>query len=176
MKSIFVFCAYDARARENFEKTILNLVPAEVVLSHVGGAERERLLPVAAAWGGFYAWGFRSGKRLISSLWNKIEPGDLCLGYFKYHYRVAARLLAKVESEGLANDLWANRPGITQSWRNVVLLSKPCPISVHGAAVGPYLPGEYRGAMRVADERVARIVGEFGSIETFAERKLGVVV
>jgi hypothetical protein len=89
---------------------------------------------------------------------------------------VAARLLAKVESEGLANDLWANRPGITQSWRNVVLLSKPCPISVHGAAVGPYLPGEYRGAMRVADERVARIVGEFGSIETFAERKLGVVV
>lgn len=176
MKSIFVFCAYDPRARENFEKTILNPVPADAVLSRVGEAERAKLGPLAATSGGFYAWGFRSGKRLISSLWNKVEPGDLCLGFFEYHYRVAAKLLAKVENEALANELWFNRPGIAESWRNIVFLSRPCQIRVHGSAVAPYLPGEYRGAARVADERVARIVAEFGSIEAFAERKLGVVL
>ena len=183
MKNIFVFCAFHPSAQKNYAKSILNAVPSEDVLKCFSAEEHTKLLAARGAPDGFFAWGFRPGPRLLSTLWRVIEPQDLAVGFFSGQYRVVAKVLAKVESETLANTIWTNRPVVTdnwlanrspvpESWRLIVLLSKPQFIQVSAADLAPHLPGEYRGAMRMNEGRIKKIVEDFGSLENFVHQRL----
>jgi len=172
MKRIFVFCAYHKRAQENYAKSVRRPIPSGTVTQCFAPEEHPKILKAMASPEGFYAWGFKAGKRLVNTLWRVIEPGDVAIGFFARHYRVAARVLAKVENENLANTVWPNRPGLTDSWRLVVLLSTPHFIEVPASDVLPYLPSEYRGAMCMNEGRLNRIVADFGTVENFVHQRL----
>ena len=172
MKNIFVFCAYHPRAQENYAQSVLRPVPTETVTKCFAPEEHSKLVSAKGAPDGFYVWGFKPGPRLVNTLWRVIADGDVAIGFFSWHYRVIARVLAKVESDTLANTIWPNRPGVTESWRLIILMAKPQFIKVPAAAVVPYLPIEYRGAMRMNEGRLNTITADFGTLENFVRQRL----
>jgi hypothetical protein len=166
MKSIFVICAGARQARINFEKSVLHPVPSEDVLPKVP----EQLRPQVQSWqqpDGFFLWGIKPGQR-ISTMLSSVEAGDLILGFFHLHYRTASRFIGKAHCSELAALLWGS-----ENWSTVLFLSTPLEIEVRASSLQPYLCSTYRGAARIAPDRIAQIIKDFGSIDAFAQQKFG---
>lgn len=172
MKNIFVFCAWNKRARANYRKTILSPIPEESVLSCFPADRHAELRAWREAAGGFFAWGFRGGRRSLT-IWRSLEPGDCVLGFFEEHYRVIARLVGKEQSDEFAESMWGSIGGDTEGWRNIIFLSKPREVAVPAAALCPPLCSTYRGATRIAQQRIDRVIVDSGSVERFVERHFG---
>ena len=172
MKNVFVFCAWNKRARANYRKTILNPIPEKSVLACFPAERHAELRAWREAAGGFFAWGFRGGQRSIT-MWRGLEAGDCVLGFFEEHYRAVARLVGKEQNGFFAQSMWGSVSGDTEGWKNILFLSKPCEVAVPAAALCPYLCSTYRGGTRIARKRIDRIVEDFGSLDAFIGRHFG---
>jgi hypothetical protein len=172
MKNIFVFCFFHPQAQKNYANSILRPVPSRIVTECFAAEGQSTISQAMGSPDGFYAWGFKPGKRLVNTLWRIIDSGDLALGFASRHYRVVAQVLAKVESETLSKAIWPGEPESTDRWPLIVLLSKPHLIAVPASAALPYLPSEYRGAMRMNEGRITNIVSDFGSLDAFVRQRL----
>lgn len=167
MKNILVFCAGNRKARANYGASILKPISRDMVLSSFPREQEAALLQVEKDVGGFYAWGLGTTRR-AAFFWNRLEVGDLVLGFYEFQYRVVARIACKSESGRFAQNLWGS-----EDWSRVLFFTKPQPVNVPARDVCPPLCSTYRGTTRISDNRVADIISEYGDLATFIERRFG---
>jgi hypothetical protein len=161
MKNVFVFCASAPKARANFLTTVAAEVPADNVLPSFPAERHEELLSWRSVAGGFYLWGIKSSKRVLTML-SKLHEGDYVLGFFDFRYQSVARLVGRAKSPDLAAKLWGS-----MEWDEIMFMEKPMLVSVKAEKLQPFLCSTYRGATRISSDRVGKIIQEFGSLESF---------
>jgi hypothetical protein len=171
MKNAFVFCAWNAKARANYRKTVLNAIPEEQVLSCFPVERHQELRLWQTEAGGFFAWGFGGGQRMLT-VWRSLLPGDCILGFFDRHYRVVATLLGKEQSNLFAERIWGDQSGNPAPWENIVFFTKPTEILVPASALTPYFCSTYRGATRIGPQRIRIIIRDFGSLQSFVTKHI----
>ena len=164
MQNIFVFCASARKARLNFQATVETAVDTDVVLSCFPTERHEELLSWKPQTGGFYLWGIKPGKRVLTML-SKMKTGDCVLGFFNFKYQSVARLVGRTQCPDLAAKLWGNL-----EWSEIIFMDKPRLVAVEAKKLQPYLCSTYRGAVRISSERVDKIVKDFGSLEAFVSK------
>jgi len=142
----------------------LNRIPEAEVLSCFPAEKHAELLAWQEQAGGFYAWGIRPGKRVLTML-NTVQAGDCVLGFFDFRYQIVSKLIGKAENTGFADKMWGSN-----SWSSIIFISKPREISIPASEVVPYLCSTYRGATRIGEQRIEKIVKNFGSIQAFCQK------
>jgi len=172
MRNIFIFCAGSREAQANFTKTILNPIPASVVMSSMTPDRRGDLEALHNRVGGFFAWAFRDTKYINERL-KKMQLGDVFLGFFSHQYHALAQVVAIEKNKALGKAIWGEPPEFG-AWNHVVFLTKPQKVGVLASDLIPYLCKRYQGATRISDWRIDKIQMDFGSVEKFIEKRFGV--
>jgi hypothetical protein len=167
MKNVFVFCASERKARVNFCKTILNPIAEAEVLDCFPTEKHAELLAWQEEAGGFYAWGIRPGKRVLTML-SAIQAGDCVLGFFDFRYQTASQLVGKAENSTFAERMWGGN-----DWSRIIFITKPREMSVPASNCVPYLCSTYRGATRIGARRIEKMVKDFGTVQEFIGKTFG---
>jgi hypothetical protein len=170
MKNIFVICAWQKKARLNFQKTILNSIPDEMVFPSFPEEKHALLKSWRDQAGGFYAWGLKSSQRSLS-MWSSLEPGDCVVSFFGGRYRTVARVAGKEQNDPFAEDVWGVAPGSDELWRNIIFMTKPLQVDVAVQDLLPHMSRTYRGAVRIGSAKILDIIRDFGSVESFVKQK-----
>jgi len=162
MTGLFLAPATDRKgAYGHFRKTVLDGVPTELHAEYTD----EQLGTIARV------WGLTSS---IESTWDGVEEGDWMLFYTRENeYRHAARVIGKEHNPELGD---AIREGMLEDvsderdWDFLLYLDDPVSVSVSGDEVADLLDYGNRFPVRfirVTDERLESLEGEYGDVDEF---------
>jgi len=104
MYEIFVFTASRRKAAEDFDKTIKNSVPDELIVKFLGPSFLKQLRkenPTEP----IYAWG-ATPRRGNIRVWNAMRIGDYVVSYQRGKLTCLLRIIGKVRHENFAKYLW----------------------------------------------------------------------
>lgn len=115
-------------------------------------------------------WGAQEKKGANRATWSHISEEDLALGYRNGSIISASKVVTRIDSPQLASKVWGEYEG--GPFRLMYFLSKPHLCDVPVSSVPEYLGQRYYGFARVSEEKVKRIMDDYGSFDNFIERKL----
>jgi 5-methylcytosine-specific restriction protein B len=169
MSAVFIFTASSPEARKNFQKTILDGYDLSRVTGFVDGQVAARL-QAASVDGKAYLWGAQEKEGGNRKTWQKMSPDDLVLGYRERKIVSAAFLVAKVDSAGLAKQVWG--PNGDEPFRLIYFLTKPRECNVPVERLSEYFASEYRGFTALPAEKAEKILKDYGTFGKFVDKRL----
>lgn len=169
MADIFLFTAANQKAQENFQHTIVTGHALSDIAEFISDQGMLDKLKSSYPDGKCFLWGAQDSEDRRKK-WNRMQEGDLVLGYRNFSIISAAFLIAKIDSPQLAEKVWGKYPD--GPFQLAYFLTKPIQCEVRVKTMPQYFGQEYRGFTRIASENTARILGEYGSLEKFVQRRL----
>lgn len=172
MSNLYVFTAGNRSARDHLKTSITN---------PIDGAKLERCAPqnkavvdrLRSKHGLLHAWGATPGP-VNEKNWREMKPFDDVLTVFRGAYRFRSRVIETLQDKEIARAIWGTEKDSGQTWEFMYFLSKPHSIDVRLSALVPYLWRGYQGFTRISDVRSGRIREEYGSLDAFLDKYLGV--
>jgi hypothetical protein len=165
MRNIFLAPRSGEKSYKNFQSTIRNGIPLERVASYLALHE----VSILSSEDIIYAWGNREGTK---SAWEKMNIGDTVVFYAKGVLVMTGEVYFKKHSPGMALAMWpaddnGNPWEYTFFIRNLKYIS--IPIKVFNATVG-FMPNFIvQGFIELKEERIEKIVGQYGSFEAMLD-------
>ncbi len=171
MARIFIAALDNARDRADLEKSVLAGIDRQTIIGSFSDATYPELIDIERRGHGFYAWGLPPGPDNVEH-WFLMGVGDFVLIGHKDTYRYYARVLGRYQNPRAAQAIWGSdtQPGEQREY--LFFLSEPVGIALAYADLADYLPRRNIGFSQVPQATMARIEGDFGSVERFARRRL----
>jgi len=149
------------KSYKNYQSTIKNGVPLERMSQYLSSQEINILSKEEI----IYVWGNRKG---TVSAWNRMKNGDLVIFYAKKRLVMTCEVYLKKHSPELALALWpADEKGNPWEYvffvKNIKYISMP--IETFNLAVGYKINNIIQGFIHLGDERINKIVEQYGSVE-----------
>jgi len=168
--NIFVFTASNQSAQQHLEDTVEKSVDENILKKYLSENEFNAL-KAASQGEGYYCWGATPGTNNERN-WNQIQEGDRILTYWNSQYHHISTIIFKVRNNQLATKLWGTLDGNT--WEFMYFFKKPFEFDTPKLAVdtSEYLQSKYMGFAKIKEEKVDRIINEFGSLENLLEAGL----
>lgn len=170
MANIFIFAAGSPEAKINFRKTIEEGYQLSEVLPFVQNDLHREKLRRSYSDGKCYMWGSQEKQGSNRSTWNHMADGDLVLGYRNQSIISSSYVVAKIDSPELASKVWGEYED--GPYRLMYFLSKPRFCNIPVSSMPEYFGQRYYGFTRVSEEKVKRIIDDFGSFDNFIDQKL----
>jgi hypothetical protein len=161
--NVFVFTASNQSAQQHLKDTVEKSVD-EIILREFLSESEFNTLKTAAGDEGCFCWGATPGPNNERN-WNQIEVGDKILSYWNSNYHHISTIIYKVRNAKLATKLWGTLDGNT--WEFMYFFKKPHQFDVPKPAeeTSDYLQSKYMGFAKIKEDKVDRIIQEFGSLE-----------
>jgi len=164
---LFIFTAGNPEARKHLEETVTNHINLERIIVFFGPKDQEELRNIDRKHG-LYAWGAVPGPNNVR-LWGEIKPEDYMLCVYDSTYHFIAKVLKKARNEKCARELWgSNADGKT--WELIYFLTRPQEIQVPIKNLSRYLNKSYMGFTKISQEKVQKIIKDFGNLQNFVEK------
>ena len=167
--SLFVFTASDPSAQEHVKSSVANDIDPALCRAHFDTALLDEVRAKSGD-GNFYAWGAIPGPTNTRN-WSDLKPGDYVLAYQKGEYTYASRIIAKHRNAAFANAVWGLNPS-NQTWELMYFLAHPIKVNVRAGDLADFLPAQYMGFSQISQDRIQKILAEFGSLEEFMNERV----
>lgn len=166
MNNLFIITASNPDAQLHIRDTIDSPVPVEKAEKHFTGEELKQIRRIDTNHK-YYAWGAVPGERNIPT-WEKMQVGDHILIYQNKAYTYYTRILFKARNKAFALDNWG-KDGDGNTWEYMYLLEKPIKFAspVSASLLAEYLPASYMGFTQITNDRIAKIVSNYNSLEKY---------
>jgi Protein NO VEIN, C-terminal len=161
-------------SKANLEATVIGSVSTTVAERFLSPGQSKFLKNALGNQKTFHCWAVTESLR---STFERMESGDAVLltvkgtGMFSYF----AHIIHKVESEELGNHLWSYTPG--KPWKLIYILDDVCEVAINKSelvsALGYQSNDMVAGTRRVRDEYLAKVSGQYGSLQKFMEAMAG---
>jgi 5-methylcytosine-specific restriction protein B len=168
-EQLFVITASNPDAKRHVEKSIANPIDPALCAKYFDSATLNEVVTNSVD-GKFYAWGARPGERNEPN-WNAMRPGAHVLLYQEGRYTYWTRVISKQRSALFAEAVWG-RDAEGQTWEFMYFLQPSTPIQCPAKGTADFLPGQYQGFSLIKNERVQRIVSQYGSVEKFVQARM----
>jgi hypothetical protein len=171
MARIFLAAADSPVDRADLDRSVANPVDRQLVIRQFSDATYPELLDIERRGHGFYAWGLPATAALVEE-WFLMGVGDFVLIGQRGHFRYYARVLGRYDNGRAAQAIWGPASAEAGLRQYLFFLSEPVGLAIPWRDLADWLPAPEAPCHRVPDERVARLVAEFGSVERFARKRL----
>lgn len=167
MENVFIVPIEDEAARENFTAAMeTGGYELDALASWVADANLTDLLRQHYPDGKCYAWGLPAGTGNNFRTWSEMAADDLVLFYLEGSIVSASYVLMKTNDPSLAAKLWSRNSKETSGL--ICFTDKPylgdVPIVPQ---MSPYLDPEYKAFVKLRPDKLANIIRDYGSLETF---------
>lgn len=161
--NIFVFTASNQSAKQHLEDTVEKSVDENILKKYLSESDFNTL-KAASQGEGYYCWGATPGPNNERN-WNQIQEGDKILSYWNSQYHHISTIIFKVRNNQLATNLWGTLEGNT--WEFMYFFKKPIEFETPKLALdtNEYLQSKYMGFAKIKEDKVNRIINDFGSLE-----------
>jgi hypothetical protein len=171
MARIFLAAADSPVDRADLERSVANPIDRQLVIRHFSDGSYPELLEIERRGHGFYAWGLPASAPLVEQ-WFLMGVGDFLLVGQRGSFRFYARVLGRYDNERAARAIWGPASADADLRQYLFFLSEPMTLAIPYRTLAEWLPAPDGPCDPVPDERVAQLVGEFGSVERFARKRL----
>ena len=170
MPKLFVAPVEDPRSRKDLERSVINAVDRQMVISNFSDATYPELIEIERRGRGFYAWGLPGEPEDVEA-WFQMAPGDCVLLVYKGAYRHFAKVVGRYNNERAARAIW-DREENEPARELLFFLSEPIPLSLPCDQLKDYLPANYTEFQRIDDRVLDRIEADFATVDRFVRRRL----
>ena len=146
-------------AKENFQNTILDGVPSDLVIQYTDDPPTSD--------GVVRLWGTKS---TLDGTWSSIDPGDYLLFYRSGTYTHAVEVLDTEQNESLAVEIWPNFDD--EPWNRIIFVDAPNEIQADAETIhelAAYDRSYPLGFSPLNEMGIGGIRAKYGSVEEFAE-------
>jgi hypothetical protein len=171
MARIFLAAADSPVDRADLDRSVANPIDRQLVIRHFSDGSYPELLEIERRGHGFYAWGVPANAALVEE-WFLMGVGDFVLVGQRGTFRFYARVLGRYDNERAARAIWGPASAEAGLRQYLLFLSEPMALAIPYRDLADWLPAPDGPCQRVPDDRVAQLVGEFGSVERFARKRL----
>jgi hypothetical protein len=159
---LFVITASNQDAKRHIEKSIANAIDPAVCARHFDNTVLDEVIRRSED-GKFYAWGAVPGKRNQPN-WTAMQAGDHVLVYQEGIYTYWTRVISKHKNAAFAETLWGRDPE-GQTWEFMYFLQPSVRLRCPARATADVLPAQYMGFTAITNDKVQRLVSQYGSVE-----------
>ena len=170
--NIFVFTASARAAQDHLDDSVKEPIDVNIIERNLDEAELKNI-PKILYDQGFYAWGAVPGQRNTRT-WSEIEPGDTVLIYYKKRIHFVSKIVYKTQNYDLARDVWGTDDE-DKTWEHIYFFEKPFKLdsAILTENFDKYLHKTFQGFTKLSDERIEKIIQDYGSIEVFLNEVFG---
>lgn len=166
-----VYFPIGAKNLESFEGTVYHPVSEKLIRSFLPNHEFQKLKEQSKG-EGYYCWGIKPGPKNKKN-WDTINVGDRVIVAWEKEYKLHSTIIFKTQNKLLADKLWGAVDSDNNTLDFICFFEKPIklvrPIPIEDAK-DYLLKGSNLGFFIIKEDRVNKIIVEFGSLEGYLKQ------